>query len=137
MAYTVESDLVIAVGDFNTSSDDLLNGIELNILPHFLDVEAKARELKNNLNDGTHWYRGAWESLDKIFVLKKSLNNTRIQVDYLSYEIIKKDFMLTPKTWIDYDNGTETKFMIPNRFNPENGQGFSDHLPVAIDFILF
>lgn len=120
MAYISNSDLVIATGDFNTSSDDLLNGIELNILPYFIDVEAKARELKSNLNAGTHWYRGHWESLDKIFVLKKSLQSTRVQVDYLSYEILKKDFMLIPKTWIDYDNGTRTTFMIPNRFDTKD-----------------
>ena len=137
MAMTSSSNLVIATGDFNTSSDDVLNGIELNVLPYFIDVEAKARELKSNLNEGTHWYRGAWESLDKIFVLKKSLQSTKVQVDYLSYEILKKEFMLIPKIWIDYDNGTQTEFMIPNRYDTKTGKGFSDHLPVAAKFILF
>ena len=130
-ALTSTSDAVIALGDFNTSHDDLLNGITVNIDPYFINVEEKAKKLKTNLNEGTHWYRGTWDSLDKIFVLKKSLK--KISVDYSSFEIVKRDFMLTEKAWTNYETGETVIHQIPLRYDIETGIGFSDHLPIAVE----
>lgn len=131
------SDLIIATGDFNTSSDDELNAIETYILPVYTDVEVKGRKYSNVTAKGTHWYRGHWESLDKIFVAKKSIRKGRVKVDYRSFDILDRSFMLKDLEWTDYNTGTtQISHDIPNRFNIKTGKGFSDHLPVAIEIDL-
>ena len=131
-----KSDLVIATGDFNTVEDDVLNGIKLNILPIFEDVEVKGR-IHNRVSAlGTHWYRGHWSSLDKIFVLKKSLKR-KISVNYKSFNIIKEQFMVRDLEWTDRaTNQTSLSTGIPRRFNSKTGVGYSDHLPVLVEFNL-
>jgi endonuclease/exonuclease/phosphatase family metal-dependent hydrolase len=137
IALASKSDLVIGLGDFNTSSTDKLNAIEKYILPVFEDVEVKGRRDGNVQALGTHWFRGHWQSLDKIFVLKKSLIKSRIRVNHRSFNIIKKPFMLTDTEWTDRNtNNTVVSQDIPNRFNPKTGEGFSDHLPVVVEFDL-
>lgn len=131
------SDLVIATGDFNTSSDDLLNGIETNLLPIYEDVEVKGRLFGNVEAKGTHWYKGRWESLDKIFILKRTLFSSSARVNYFSFDIIKKNFMIKNIEWTDFDtNRTYQATGIPFRFDKVSGQGYSDHLPVAVEFDL-
>lgn len=134
-----KADLVIATGDFNTSSDDKVNGIRRNILPHFVDVETIGRQRGQAPVKGTHWYRGVWESLDRIFVRK----DDKEFIDYSSFEIVYHPFMLKEHT-LDMPNEDEDenqllkpiKENIPNRFDPVNLTGFSDHLPVVIHFNL-
>ena len=135
-AMKVKSGLVVATGDFNTLHDDLPHGINNNILPVFEDVEVRARRVKDVAALGTHWYRGKWTSLDKIFVLKSSLSKTA-QVDHKSYEILNHKFMLRDLEWTNRDTGnTEISSDIPHRYTSQSGEGFSDHLPVAIKFTL-
>lgn len=131
------SDLVVAAGDFNTVDNDLINGIEINILPHFEDIEVKGRRYSQVSAKGTHWYKGHWSSLDKIFVLKRSLQKSQVRVNYSSFEIIQKSFMTHSVTWTDEDtNTTQTSHDVPLRFDGESGKGYSDHLPVAVEFDL-
>ncbi len=131
------ADLVLAMGDFNTSDDDELNGIKKHILPYFYDVESLARRQYKVSAKGTHCFRGNWESLDKIFILKNSLRAKRISIDLATFEIIKRDFMLRDSTWVDRETGDVTTYKnIPYRFNPETGQGYSDHLPVYVELRL-
>lgn len=129
-----KSDIVIATGDFNTLHDDKPHGIKMNILPIFEDIEVKARRAgKLKLAAlGTHWYRGEWSSIDKIFILKESLKSKKASIDYNSFQIIFEDFMLIDIDWTDYSTGTVHKHRIPNRFDPTTQAGFSDHLPVAV-----
>lgn len=135
-AKSVKSGLVVATGDFNTLHDDLPHGINNNILPIFEDVEVQARRMTDVSAKGTHWYRGEWESLDKIFVLKTSLSKTA-RIDHKSYEILNHKFMVKDLTWTDRETGnTQLSEDIPNRFNIETGEGYSDHLPVAVKFTL-
>jgi hypothetical protein len=137
LALVCTSDLVVAAGDFNTVSDDLLNGLTTHILPYFEDVETKGRYFSKEDAHGTHWHRGTWESLDKIFVLKRSLINNGIRINYSSFDIIKKAFMIRDLRWTDYDTSTDHFSMdVPLRFNSRSGEGFSDHLPVAVGFDL-
>lgn len=136
-ALASKSDLVLAVGDFNTLPDDKPHGININILPIFEDVEVKARQINKDLAPGTHWYRGHWDSLDKIFVLKRK-NSKGIFTEYSSFEILNHSFMLRDLTWTDFDTGTTyTDKNIPHRFNKITGEGFSDHLPVSINFKIY
>jgi endonuclease/exonuclease/phosphatase family metal-dependent hydrolase len=135
-AMKVQSGLVIATGDFNTLPDDLPHGINNNILPFFEDVEVIARRVIDVSALGTHWYKGEWKSLDKIFVLKKSLSK-KASANHKSYEILNHKFMVKDIDWTDRDTGTVTHSEnVPNRFNSKTGEGFSDHLPVAIKFSL-
>jgi len=129
----VKSDLVVATGDFNQTRSDSPHGISLNILPLFEDVEVLGRKFSTETSVGTHWYRGEWESLDRIFILKKSLKNKNVYVDYSSFDIINKNFMVQDLEWIDFDTGAvNLDENIPWRFNAKTYQGFSDHLPVAV-----
>lgn len=135
-ALKATGDIVIAAGDFNTVEDDEINALKLNIQPYFVDVEKKGRQQSRFSAPGTHWYRGEWESLDKIFVLKRSLRNLK-GINHSSFRIVYENFMLRDLEWTNRDTGeTRTDKNIPHRFNPETGLGFSDHLPVGIDFTL-
>ena len=67
------SDIRIAAGDFNTTKTDNPHGIKRNILPYFIDVETKGKKESNERAPGTHWYRGEWSSLDRIFVFKDEI----------------------------------------------------------------
>tara|TARA_Y100000768_G_scaffold385945_1_gene373187 strand:+ start:7766 stop:8821 length:1056 start_codon:yes stop_codon:yes gene_type:complete len=129
------ADLVVATGDFNTLHDDMPHGLNRNIYPIYEDVEEKARKVARIKAPGTHWYRGHWESLDKIFVLKKSLRKAK--VNYKSFDILYHDFMLKDLEWEDFDTGAiNFDEDIPSRFNTKTGEGFSDHLPVAVTISL-
>lgn len=136
-AVSVKSDLIIAAGDFNQTQHDFPHGINQNILPIFENVEIKGRIYTNETALGTHWYRGQWESLDKIFVLKRNLFNKRIAVDYSSFDIVNRSFMVKDLEWTDFDTGAVNyDENIPWRFNAKTHEGFSDHLPIAIKFKL-
>lgn len=131
IAKNLNTDIIIATGDFNTLSDDSPHGINQNVLPYFEDVETKARKTKQIAASGTHWYRGHWTSLDKIFIANKSLKN--LKVDYSSFEILNHKFMLEDLNWQDYKTGK--KYFdkdVPRRFDVKKKSGYSDHLPVAI-----
>lgn len=125
--------MVVATGDFNQTRTDAPHGINLNILPLFEDVEVLGRKFSTETALGTHWYRGEWESLDRIFILKKSLETKAVYVDYSSYDIVNKNFMVKDLEWTDFDTGSEYfDENIPWRFNAKTYEGFSDHLPVAV-----
>ena len=136
-ALAVKADLVVATGDFNQTHDDMPHGINLNILPIFEDVETKGRLHTNETALGTHWYRGQWESLDRIFVLKRSLANKKVAIDYSSFDIVNRNFMVRDLEWTDFDTGAVNyDENIPWRFNAKTYEGYSDHLPAAVRFSL-
>jgi endonuclease/exonuclease/phosphatase family metal-dependent hydrolase len=128
-----KSDLVIATGDFNTTHTDSPHGLNLNIKPDFIDVEVKGRRFSNVLAKGTHWYKGEWESLDKIFVRKQK--NSNIQIRYNTFEIVYEPFMTHNVEWTDNETQqTQMDSGVPMRFDAKKHTGYSDHLPVAITF---
>ncbi len=128
-----KSAVIIAAGDFNTVKDDEINGLTEHIIPNFYDVEVKGRKLsryKETLKGGTHFYKGNWGSLDKIFVYKKS---GRFKVHYRDFNILSHAFMLTDVEWEDRSTGKVTVYKdVPYRFDPKTRKGFSDHLPLVI-----
>jgi hypothetical protein len=74
IANNLDSDLIVAVGDFNTvPSRDIPNPLTTIIEKSFIDSESVARRFGKTLNPGTHWFAGHWGSLDKFYVLKSSL----------------------------------------------------------------
>jgi endonuclease/exonuclease/phosphatase family metal-dependent hydrolase len=114
--------LIVALGDFNVIPHD--SPYPYILLSGFTDAELEARKINTNLHPGTHYYRGGWTSLDKIFVHRNSLS----KADYASFKMIMNDFQMT--------TDPKTGAMMPNRFNFKTGDGFSDHLPIGIEFNL-
>lgn len=114
------ADLVIAAGDFNTLETD--SPYPFSHMKNFLNAETEARNLGVQMNDGTHWYKGEWSSLDKFFIHKKST----IKANYQKFQIIKHPFMMQ----VDSRTGDS----IPMRSDADKGTGYSDHLPVGMEF---
>ncbi len=111
------ADLIIALGDFNTTVND--DPFPFSFMPSFVDAEERAREL-GPLFPGTTYYAGTWNSLDKIFVH----HNSRSPIDYANFQIIHHGFLLRPEL--------ASGELIPYRYDHETAQGYSDHLPVGM-----
>jgi endonuclease/exonuclease/phosphatase family metal-dependent hydrolase len=114
--------LVIAVGDFNTIDRDTPSPFEF--MPSFLDTEEEARKINPEIGPGTNYYRGQWSSLDKIFIHKSS----SIMPNFETFKILSHPFMM--------NISSTTGRPYPKRFNHSKGEGFSDHLPVCLEFSL-
>lgn len=126
------SDLVIAAGDFNTVAHDNPHGIYLVIRPNFHLASEEAANSNANMGSGSHWYKGEWSFLDKVLVLKGSSNS--VLPLYNTFKAFKKPWMLRDKVWHDYNTGSRTVYKIPLRFDEKTGEGFSDHLPLVMNF---
>jgi endonuclease/exonuclease/phosphatase family metal-dependent hydrolase len=138
----------IVAGDFNTEYNDRQNAIE-EILTNKYNGPLVDFEQEYLLSDfsitsghrGTHFYRGKWNSLDKIFFPKKFLSvngsceaKVCIRPYWSSYKVVKEPEMLEE---ISYEQNGEIKYEnVPQRFDPETGLGVSDHLPVVGRFTL-
>ncbi len=132
-----KSDIILAAGDFNTLKDDLPHGIQQNILPLFVNIETMARKTFDVPALGTHWYRGTWNSIDKIFVFKKSLQNNLVSIDYSSFEIVSESFMTVDFVWTNRQTGEVIDAVgVPTRFDTSTKIGYSDHLPVGVSLKL-
>ncbi len=128
-AHAVSADLIVAVGDFNVIRGETPS--PFNIMTEFTDSEKEARKVRSDLMPGTHNYKNAWDSLDRIFVIA----TPGVTPKYEKYEIIARPYMLSnPKSHEDDKGGP--KIGTPIRFNHTNGSGFSDHLPVVMSFDL-
>lgn len=109
---------ILAMGDFNVTAEDSPN--PFSNLKNFIDTQEVARGMNPELHFGSHFYRGKWSFLDRIFVHK----NSKDKVDYKSFQVIKRPFMLKKDNY--------TGEWVPNRFNFKTGEGFSDHLPLGL-----
>lgn len=125
---SVRADIRIAGGDFNTVKNDSPHSID-DYLTHprrgIYFVETNPN-FEWNGAEGSHWYGGHWNYLDRLFIDSKSIHNG-VTVDY---KLHVKDFMLAEKTY--RRRGQTRKALVPFRFSPENLDGYSDHLPVSI-----
>lgn len=126
-----KSDLTIALGDFNTLKEDRPHGINKHVLTHFYDAHVEAVRGGSVLRDGSHWFRGHWSRLDRLFILKSST----AKVDYSKFKIYSMPYMFTDVEWNDYNTGDVTYYRdVPFRFDNKKATGFSDHLPLMIEF---
>lgn len=121
LAQKVNADLIIAAGDFNTIQSDVPSPFAS--LTSFIDAETEARKAGTVLNPGTHYYQGAWTSLDHIFIHVKSA----FKPQYKTFQILNRAFVLKPA-------GHTQKNLVPNRFNVITGEGYSDHLAIGMNF---
>lgn len=113
LAKDTRSDLIVAVGDFNTVDSDKPHPFQV-MTNDFYDAEQEARDAGVKLIPGTHNYKGEWSSLDRIFVHK----NSKILPEWNTFLIVNSPWMMK--------NG------VPLRFDSKSGEGFSDHLPVVV-----
>ncbi len=112
----LRADLIVALGDFNTLDTDSPNPyLEM---PSFFDLEKPARQINPNLMPGTRFKNNLWSSIDRIYVHQRSALKPLIA----SFEIVARSFMLRDG--------------LPLGFDVMTGEGFSDHLPVSIEFQL-
>lgn len=112
--------LIIALGDFNTLGTD--SPSPFSYLPDFIDAEPQARKVVRDLNPGTHFFKGGWSSLDHIFIHRSS----RMKPLFNRFQIMNRPFMMK--------RDERSNAIIPNRFNTETGTGYSDHLPMTMEF---
>jgi endonuclease/exonuclease/phosphatase family metal-dependent hydrolase len=75
----------------------------------------------NELIEGSYNYKGAWETIDH-FLLNGALYNGK-GWDFLSCRVIKAEPFINSKGY-------------PNTYNPRNGGGLSDHLPLLLELKL-
>lgn len=128
-ALLTDTDVVIATGDFNTLENESPNAIT-NLGSNFMNIEEQAsmRSFKN-LWFGSHWYKGEWTALDKIFVLRNFKN---VKLKFRSFNFLSYKFLLTDKKWTDYNTGEITFYKhVPFRFDLKTKTGYSDHLPIV------
>lgn len=124
-----QADLTIALGDFNTLKKDKPHGIQEHVLEYYYDAHVEALKEGTVLREGSHWYKGHWSRLDRLFILK----NSKAEVDYRTFEIFSEDFMFTAIDWTDYNTGDVTVYEgVPFRFDQKSLRGFSDHLPLVV-----
>jgi predicted extracellular nuclease len=121
----------LIMGDFNDYPDDRSIRVVLGarqpekgkIQPYRLYNLMAGRE------GGTYRYRGEWNSLDHIIVSGYLLQGHKpIQTSYDKAQILRHAFLLEEDT----KYGGDTPFR--TYFGPRYHGGYSDHLPVCVDF---
>lgn len=129
---------LVSMGDYNTLDSDKPHGINEWILNkrkpvYFFDARAQYGEYlkeagsQSDILPGSHWYKGEYTALDKIFVLQATA--AQLDVDWSSFKVINRDFMMTRADIGSYD-------MKPKRFDFDTAEGISDHLPITLDLSL-
>lgn len=133
VAQNIETDLLVALGDFNTLDSDTPHGINLVIKPEFDLARDEAILLGQKVFAGSHWYAGHWSALDKIMVLKN--RSFKVRPLYEEYKILNYKFLLGETIWTDRDTGEQTPYSdVPIGYDVSTGKGYSDHLPVIMKF---
>ena len=142
---------VVATGDFNTMANDEINAINSILLnrksEHYcLDAEKvffgeQLPEDKSGFKGpsfplthrGTHFYRGEWSSLDRLFIPRKHVLNKGLRPLWSTYKVVYHPFMFEDEDDIALGKLGQLA-QRPMRFNEMTKEGFSDHLPVVMDF---
>jgi predicted extracellular nuclease len=128
---------IIIMGDFNDEPADLSLSIHLKALPYKGNlVPTRLYNLstvpKSGDFRGTLKYQGQWNLFDQIIVSGNLLNPSNgIHADPRGYVIFGESFLLTPD---EQYNGFKP-FRTYNGFHYQGG--FSDHLPVYIDLLIY
>ena len=151
-------DAVIALGDYNTPDAEVPNAVHA-VYNDFFDARPEAEKLGAKLFPGTYKYRGKWDVLDRVLI-RKDITRSKVKPVYESFEVINNDLLLGRATLPPTQSGVrgggfqggrtggnartiqrpvfelleDPTTGAPIRFNPANGQGFSDHLPVGMKF---
>lgn len=130
----LSSNLIIAVGDFNTSIHKepvVFNEVYKTF------VEASQFNVKPNM-PGSHYYQGNWDFLDHILVAKKSLDpsTAKFRPIWESFFVVNEG-LTWPHDQKDNKGKVKYKKGTPKRFSDYYKEGFSDHLPIVMTFEKF
>lgn len=139
-----KADIVIAAGDFNAHDHEEPN-IFKNISNIVYDARHEAIKLGVAVFPGSHKYRGVWSTLDRILVKKQSLNNGNIIPRFDTFEIVVSHQQVAPwpvnfsSNYFSKNNQSRNEnlsleSLVPLRFHPKVGLGYSDHLPIVMKF---
>lgn len=110
-----QADFILAAGDFNTLATDSPSPYAR--LRSLIDVETEGRRQQTQtLPPGTRYKKG-WASIDKIFYRPSE-----------SFSPIFHRYLIVADSFLMDETG------IPLSFDPQSGQGYSDHLPVVMTF---
>lgn len=109
-----ESNPWIVGGDFNIIEKE---DKEFNLIETYLESLGEvAHKVGCHDCDGTHHYKGKWSFLD-LLVFDRRLKSSGVVVDSDSIKVVKHPQMMDKKNR-------------PKRFDPDKGQGASDHFPL-------
>ncbi|MBI2027418.1 MAG: endonuclease/exonuclease/phosphatase family protein [Deltaproteobacteria bacterium] len=129
----------VAMGDFNTLSEERPNPIsdyladsnmkDMSTYP-MVDMHLLIAQILHFMK-GTHYYRGTWDHLDRVLLSKNFFQkDSLLQPIIDSFTILHKDFLL-----MDAHDGRATE-KIPYRYDFFRAEGYSDHLPIALQLLL-
>ena len=130
---------LVAMGDFNTLDkttpnpiSDFLSDNRLDDTTRpFIDAHTFLTKYKS-FPPGTHYYAKEWSHLDRILLSKNLfLETTPFQVDPYSFRIVDKSYLFK-----ETSQKGKPSYKIPNRFNFDTAEGYSDHLPIVINLYL-
>lgn len=130
---------LVAMGDFNTLDkttpnpiSDFLSDNRLDDTTRpFIDAHTYLPKYKS-FPAGTHYYQGEWSHLDRILLSKNLfLGTTPFQADPRSFRIVDKKYLFK-----EISQKGKPSYKIPDRFNFNTAEGYSDHLPIVINLNL-
>ena len=135
VALKSEGRSIIAAGDFNTLPSDNPNGLD-----NWVTNQSFNRTFDDpleNLNHhlvmpGSYWYRGRWIFLDRFFIWNSS---PFFPPPWYTFQVLVRSWMLKDVK-VSKPGHVDIHEDIPWRFNPKNGRGYSDHLPIVMQFHL-
>lgn len=133
----------IAVGDFNSLLHEIQGDVGRTLVgngsAYFFQDGIELRLGRHNQSatalPGTHWYRGRWSFLDRVYVFGGSLGQNAIEIDWREINVHAPSFALRQHEYRRRD-GSVTYSSIPFRFNAEEKMGYSDHMPLVFSFKL-
>ncbi len=126
----------VAMGDFNTIPEEVPNPIEDNVADNVLRNQIRPLvDIQNylGLEWGSYFYKGKWQPLDRFLVSKNLFGNrSPVKVDLKSFSIFAPAYLLKKKSILDPQTGKTTEYVVPFRYDPMTGEGYSDHLPIVL-----
>ena len=124
---TADEPKVIVVGDFNDEPENK----SLTYLSKTSELTNLSHDLKKSCSCGTYKYKSHWNMLDQALVSKCLLEKDCSGIKVDSLYILNNKFLLEP----DPTNGGYKPYR--TYLGPRYIGGYSDHLPILIDFSMF
>lgn len=126
----------VAMGDFNTLTEELPNPIENNLTDNAIRNRAHPLvDIQNylGLQWGSYFYKGKWQPLDRFLASKNLLvDPSPMKINLSSFSIFAPAYLLKKESVVDPQTGKPKEYVIPFRYDAMTGEGYSDHLPVVL-----
>lgn len=127
---------IMALGDFNSLLPEINGPVGAELQTQFVDaIEERLSSVPTSTKTpGTHWYRGSWSFLDRIYVGAES-EKLGLRVNWISLDVHAPEFAMRVNEFKRRDGSVE-RTMIPHRFSAEKQTGYADHLPLMVEVSL-